>query len=236
MKGTLYLIPAPLDENMALVGTIPEATRQVTRRLQHFVVEHPKTARAYLKQSGTDAPLQSLSLATLNEHTSNQELLPLLKPLEDGLDIGLLSEAGCPAVADPGAQLVALAHERNIRVVPLVGPSSILMAVMASGLNGQKFSFQGYLPASADERTQTLKKLESHSRTQNETILFIETPYRNEAMFDTLLSTLNSQTKLSIAADITCESEWIKTLSIAEWKKTEKPSLKKRPALFSFLA
>ncbi|WP_018150018.1 SAM-dependent methyltransferase [Leeia oryzae] len=236
MAGILYLIPAPLDENLAQIEHIPEATLQIARTLTHFVVEHAKTARAYLKKVETALPLQQLSLQTLNKHTQDNELAALLQPLLDGTNVGLLSEAGCPAVADPGAQLVALAHRHNIKVVPLVGPSSILLAVMGSGLNGQRFSFQGYLPANNDDRTKTLKQLEIYSRQNKETILFIETPYRNQAMLDSLLSSLNPATRLCIAVDLTCPEEQIRTLTVGEWKKQSAPAFHKRPALFLFLA
>lgn len=234
--GTLYLIPTPLGENAPPEAVLPASALAIARQLQHFVVEHPKTARACLKLIGTALPLQQLSMQTLNEHTSPQDVAPLLAPLLAGHDVGLLSEAGCPAVADPGAQLVALAHQQQIPVRPLVGPSSLLLALMASGLNGQRFSFQGYLPAQAAERLQRLQQLEQHSRRQQETILFIETPYRNAAMLESLLQTLQPETRLCVATDLTLPSEQILTRRVVEWRPLDRPDLNKRPSIFLLLA
>ena len=175
-------------------------------------------------------------MQTLNEHTAAKDVEPLLAPLLAGQDVGLLSEAGCPAVADPGAQLVALAHQRQIPVRPLVGPSSLLLALMASGLNGQRFSFQGYLPAQPAERLQRLQQLEQHSRRQQETILFTETPYRNAAMLESLLQPLQQDTRLCVATDLTLPSEHILTRRVADWRSQPRPELNKRPSIFLFLA
>jgi 16S rRNA (cytidine1402-2'-O)-methyltransferase len=183
MVGTLYLIPVPLGPT-APQDSLPANVLATVRPLTYFVVEQAKTARAFLKAAGTDTPLQELQLEELNEHTKADALDRLLAPLRSGHDVGLLSEAGCPAVADPGANLVALAQQENIRVVPLIGPSSLLLALMASGLNGQRFAFLGYLPAKEAERTKALRDLESDSRKHKQTQLFIETPYRNKAMFE----------------------------------------------------
>lgn len=236
MAGTLYLIPAPLADDVPAEHVLPADGLALVRPLQHFVVEHPKTARQFLKRIGTDTPLQSLSLQTLNEHTTAKDLPALLQPLQDGKDVGLLSEAGCPAVADPGAQLVALAHRHGIRVMPLVGPSSLLLALMGSGLNGQRFSFQGYLPADRDARAKTLRELEVRSRREQETILFIETPYRNGAMWETLLGTLHADTRLAIGMDLTGPSQTLACQRVSEWKKTAAPEFAKRPTVFLFLA
>ncbi len=227
--ATLFLIPAPLgDENRAW---LPEADRLSVLHLRHFVVEAEKTARRHLKALGVSTPIRELSMATLNEHTPENEVAALLEPLLAGHDVGLISEAGCPAVADPGAQLVALAHRKGIAVMPLIGPSSILLALMASGANGQCFSFRGYLPVDPAERSKTLKQLEERSRRENETQLFIETPYRNNAMLAHLLETLAPGTRLAVACDLTLPSQQIVSHRVSDWPK-ERPDLHKRPAIF----
>jgi len=228
--GTLYLIPTPLGET-SLDLVLPEETRRIATRLSHFVVEQAKTARAFLKQVGTDMPLQQLQLSELNEHTRESELEHLLAPLLAGHDVGLLSEAGCPAVADPGANLVRLAHRRGVRVKPLVGPSSILMALMASGLVGQRFAFHGYLPVKPDERIKALKELEKRAERENAAQAFIETPYRNGAMLEGILAACQGDTLVSVACDLTLASEFIATRTAAQWRKTL-PDLNKRPCVF----
>lgn len=235
MRGTLYLIPVPLGPN-APQDVLHPGVLATLRPLRHFVVEQAKSARAFLKAAGTDLPLQELQLAELNEHTRAAELAALLAPLQAGEDVGLLSEAGCPAVADPGADLVALAQAEGIRVVPLIGPSSLLLALMASGLNGQRFAFLGYLPAREGERGKALRDLESESRKRRQTQLFIETPYRNRAMFDAILQTCQAQTRLCVATDLTLPGETIRTLSIAAWKKQTPPDIERRPTVFLLLA
>jgi len=204
--------------------------------LTHFVVEQAKTARAFLKAAGTDTPLQELQLEELNEHTRADALDRLLAPLRAGHDVGLLSEAGCPAVADPGANLVALAQQENIRVVPLIGPSSLLLALMASGLNGQRFAFQGYLPAKDADRSKALRDLESESRKRAQTQLFIETPYRNRAMFDAILLACQPGTRLTVATDLTLPGESVLTRTIQQWKKQTPPEIERRPTVFLLLA
>lgn len=235
MAGTLYLIPVPLGPT-APQESLPANVLATVRPLTYFVVEQAKTARAFLKAAGTDTPLQELQLEELNEHTKADALDRLLAPLRAGQDIGLLSEAGCPAVADPGANLVALAQRENIRVVPLIGPSSLLLALMASGLNGQRFAFQGYLPAKEAERTKALRDLESESRKRKQTQLFIETPYRNQAMFESILQTCLSTTQLTVATDLTLNSESVLTRTIAQWKKQTPPEIERRPTVFLLLA
>jgi 16S rRNA (cytidine1402-2'-O)-methyltransferase len=235
MTGTLYLIPVPLGPTSPQDSLTP-AVLETIRPLSHFVVEQAKTARAFLKAAGTDKPLQELQLSELNEHTKADALSQLLAPLLAGHDVGLLSEAGCPAVADPGANLVALAQKENIRVVPLIGPSSLLLALMASGLNGQRFAFQGYLPAKEAERTKTLRELESESRKRHQTQLFIETPYRNRAMFDAILGSCQPGTRLTVATDLTLPGETVRTLSIQQWKKQTPPDIERRPTVFLLLA
>jgi 16S rRNA (cytidine1402-2'-O)-methyltransferase len=235
MTGTLFLIPVPLGPT-APAESLPANVLAAIRPLQHFVVEQAKTARAFLKAAGTEKPLQELQIEELNEHTRTEALDRLLAPLRTGHDIGLLSEAGCPAIADPGADLVALAQKENIRVVPLIGPSSLLLALMASGLNGQRFAFQGYLPAKDAERTKALRELESESRKRRQTQLFIETPYRNRAMFDAILQACQPSTRLTVATDLTLPGEKVLTRSIQQWKKQTPPEIERRPTVFLLLA
>ena len=234
MAGTLYLIPVPLGPT-APQESLPANVLAAIRPLTYFVVEQAKTARAFLKAAGTDLPLQELKLEELNEHTKANELDRLLEPLRAGHNIGLLSEAGCPAVADPGANLVALAQQENIRVVPLIGPSSLLLALMASGLNGQRFAFQGYLPAKEVDRTKALRDLESESKKRQQTQLFIETPYRNRAMFDAILQACLPSTRLTVATDLTLPGESVLTRTIAAWKKQTPPEIERRPTVFLLL-
>ncbi|KMN79914.1 SAM-dependent methyltransferase [Chromobacterium alkanivorans] len=229
MSGTLFLIPAPLgDESIAW---LPEAERAKVLHLTRFVVEAEKTARRHLKALGVSAPIRELAMSTLNEHTPAADVAALLQPLLDGHDLGLISEAGCPAVADPGAQLVALAHERGLRVEPLIGPSSILLALMASGANGQCFAFHGYLPVDAADKAKTVKELEQRSRQRNETQVFIETPYRNNALLQQLRDTLSPATRLAVACDLTLPSQTIVSRRVKDWPK-DAPDLHKRPAIF----
>lgn len=235
MAGTLYLIPVPLGPT-APQESLPANVLAAIRPLTHFVVEQAKTARAFLKAAGTDLPLQELQLQELNEHTKANELDRLLEPLRAGLDVGLLSEAGCPAVADPGANLVALAQKESIRVVPLIGPSSLLLALMASGLNGQRFAFQGYLPAKEVERTKMLRELESESKKRQQTQIFIETPYRNRAMFDAILQACQPATRLTVATDLTLPGESVLTQTVQAWKKQTPPEIERRPTVFLLLA
>jgi len=234
MAGTLFLIPTTLGES-DLGAVIPQDVQQRLRTLEYFVAENPKTARAYLKQAGTSRPLQELHIATLNEHTPDAAIAGLAAPLLAGHDLGVMSEAGCPGVADPGAKLVLYAQRHGIRVVPLVGPSSILLALMASGLNGQRFVFHGYLPVADGEREKALRELEKQSRRLNQTQIFIETPYRNQKLLRGILDACAGATLLCIAAEITLSGEDIRTMSVAEWKK-HPPQLDRRPALFLLLA
>ncbi len=230
MAGILYLIPTPLGDT-PLDGVLPDETRRIAAGLDTFIVEHSKTARAFLKQLPTATPLQQLSLFELNEHTREAELEGLLQPLLEGRDVGLLSEAGCPAVADPGANLVRLAHALGIAVRPLVGPSSILLALMGSGLVGQRFAFHGYLPAKPEERAQALRELERRAEKEDAAQAFIETPYRNEALLETLLGVCKDDTLLCIARDLTLPDEYLATRRVADWRG-QLPDLRKRPAVF----
>jgi 16S rRNA (cytidine1402-2'-O)-methyltransferase len=199
--------------------------------IRHFVVEAEKTARKHLKALGVTTPIRELAMSTLNEHTKPADVAALLAPLLAGEDVGLISEAGCPAVADPGAQLVALAHERGIRVAPLIGPSSILLALMASGANGQCFAFHGYLPVDATEKAKVVKELEQRSRQRNETQVFIETPYRNNALLQQLRETLAPSTRLAVACDLTLPTETIVSRQVKDWPQ-DAPDFHKRPAIF----
>lgn len=226
--GTLYLIPAPLgDESIAW---LPEGERAKVIHITHFVVEAEKTARKHLKALGVTTPIRELIMGTLNEHTKPAEVSALLAPLLAGMDVGLISEAGCPAVADPGAQLVALAHEKNIRIEPLIGPSSILLALMASGANGQCFTFHGYLPVDAAEKAVVLKKLEQRSSQYNETQIFIETPYRNNGLIQQIKEVLSPQTRLAVACDLTLPTQTIVSKKLKDWNNP--PDFHKRPAIF----
>lgn len=227
----LYLIPTPLGEaNTPCL--LPHEQAQIIG-LTDFVVEAEKTARAHLKHLGVSTPIRELNLRTLNEHTDHRLLPELLQPLHEGRSLGLLSEAGCPAIADPGADLVALAHQYGFEVRPLIGPSSLLLALMASGANGQCFAFKGYIPADGAARIQTLKQLELRSRQENETQIFIETPYRNDALLADAIQSLHPDTRLCIACDLTLPTQEIVSCSVAQWrKKSVLPHLKKRPCLF----
>jgi 16S rRNA (cytidine1402-2'-O)-methyltransferase len=233
--GTLYLIPVPLGPGEP-GNSLPVNVVERVRTLDHFVAESAKSARAFLKACALEKPLQALEIEELSEHTPAERLPALLQPLLAGADLGLLSEAGCPAVADPGAELVALAQRSGVRVVPLIGPSSLLLALMASGLNGQRFAFHGYLPAREDERSRSLRTLEAESRKLRQTQIFIETPYRNRAMFDTLMHACQPTTRLTVATDLTLPNETIRTLTVGAWKKTPPPELERRPTVFLLLA
>ena len=229
--GTLYLLPVPLGTG-APEAVLPQAAINMARRLNRFVVENAKTARAILKTLEHPTPLREIVMDELNEHTPSGVVGNFLQALRDGHDVGLMSEAGCPAVADPGSRLVELAHLEHIRVVPIVGPSSILLALMASGMNGQRFAFNGYLPAKEPERSQALQRLENDSRRHKGVEIFIETPYRNQAMLDSALL-LRPDSRLCVACDLTLPSEWIRSANIADWKKKpDIPSLDRRPAVF----
>ncbi|HEX7455177.1 MAG TPA: SAM-dependent methyltransferase [Gallionella sp.] len=233
--GTLYLIPCTLGDTPA-EQVLPQHVIDIARSLSHYVVEQPKTARQFLSALKHEQAIQSLHFATLNEHTAATELPLLLSPLLEGHDVGIISEAGCPGIADPGADLVNLAHQKGIRVIPLVGPSSILLALMASGMNGQCFAFHGYLPIAEPERNKSIATLEAESANRRQTQMFIETPYRNEKLFAALLANCRPQTLLCVATDVSLLSEQIQTRSIAQWKARPTPQLNKRPSLFLILA
>ncbi len=227
-KGKLYLIPSPLGDG-APADVLPASLLAKLPELQCYVVEEERTARRFLSAAGLKGHIQELEFHTLNEHTSPSEVEGLLK-LFEGRSVGLISEAGLPAVADPGARLVALCHVHGIEVVPFVGPSSLMMALMSSGLDGQSFAFNGYIPAKTEERRSALRSLEKKSFHQSQ--ILIETPYRNDSLFADMLSVLNPRTMLCIAANITCEDQFIKTLPIASWKKQQGFTIGKRPCVF----
>lgn len=233
--GTLYLIPCTLGDT-PFDQVLPQQVINIARTLQYYVVEQAKTARQFLSALKHEQAIQTLHFATLNEHTQPGELAELLTPLLAGFDVGIISEAGCPGIADPGAELVNLAHKNGIRVIPLVGPSSILLALMASGMNGQCFAFHGYLPIAEVDRNKMIGTLESESANRQQTQLFIETPYRNEKLFNALLSQCRPQTLLCVATDISLASEQIQTRTILQWKSQPAPQLNKRPSLFLLLA
>lgn len=238
--GTLYLLPvglsSPGDDPTSWEHWLPAATRESACRLQHFVAENAKTARASLKALGHPTPLRDLDIKELPQQLDETALATLLAPAIAGQDIGLMSEAGCPAVADPGALLVRAAHHARIPVKPLVGPSALLLSLMASGLDGQRFAFHGYLPARDPERSKAIQALEKDSARLRQTQLFIETPYRNGALFQALLKTCQPMTRLCVASDLTLDSETIRTDSIAAWRKAAAPVLDKRPTVFLLLA
>jgi 16S rRNA (cytidine1402-2'-O)-methyltransferase len=234
-SGRLYLVPAWLSEDTPPADTVPAPVLVRMRALERFVVEDAKSARRYLAACGHPKPMRELAFMELNEHTPDSAVAALVQPLLDGRDVGLLSEAGVPAVADPGAKLVAAAHAHGITIVPLVGPSSILLALMASGLEGQRFRFVGYLPADAAARKAAIGELERHSARAGETQIFIETPYRNDAMLQELVATCRGNTRLCVAADLTGPTEWIRSAPVSEWKR-DVPKVGKRPAIFLLLA
>ncbi|MCK9389380.1 MAG: SAM-dependent methyltransferase [Sulfuritalea sp.] len=235
MSGALWLLPVALGD-APWQDYLPAASREAACRLTHFVAENAKTARAELKRIGHPQPLRELAIEQLPEIPSAADIERLLAPLRNGHDLGLMSEAGCPAVADPGALLVRRAHELGLVVKPLVGPSSILLALMASGLDGQRFAFHGYLPAREPERSRRIVELEQESARLTQTQIFIETPYRNLALFNALLLTCRATTRLCLATDLTLPSEQIATHRAVEWKTASPPNLDKRPTVFLLLA
>lgn len=229
-NGKLYLLPVPLGEDAW--HTIPEYVIEIIHSLDAFVVERAKTARHFLKAIDFPRAFDDCTFMELNKHTEVQEIPAFLAPALEGRSIGLLSEAGVPAVADPGGRLVFAAHRQDLEVVPLIGPSSILLALMGAGMNGQAFAFRGYLSPKRTELGKELKLLEKQVINREETQIFIETPYRNDAVFETALKVLEPNTLLSIAVDLTLPTEWIKTKPVKIWRKEQKPDLHKRPAVF----
>lgn len=230
MNTALYLLPVTLGDT-ELNTVLPAYNIEIIQGIKHFIVEDVRSARRFLKKVDREFDIDSLSFYPLNKHTSAEDISGYLKPLLAGQSMGVISEAGCPAVADPGADVVAIAQRKNLKVVPLVGPSSIILSVMGSGFNGQSFAFHGYLPIEPGERVKRIKQLEQRIYSENQTQLFIETPYRNHKMIDDLLQNCRPQTKLCIAANLTCEGEYIKTRAISEWKG-KVPDLSKIPCIF----
>jgi 16S rRNA (cytidine1402-2'-O)-methyltransferase len=228
--ASLYLIPTTLGET-DVEKVLPADIMMVVQSLHYFVVENIRTARRHLRKMVPGIVIDDLDFKELNEHSKPFELEALLEPIRHGFDVGILSEAGCPGIADPGADLVKLAHAKGIKVIPLVGPSSILLSLMASGLNGQNFAFIGYLPVKPSERAKAIREIERNSARDKQTQIFIEAPYRNAKLVEDLLSICNDQTNLCIAVDLTLDSEFVVTKTIAAWKKSV-PDLNKRPAIF----
>lgn len=232
LKAALYLIPVTLGET-PLSKVLPSYNLEVIKNIKDFIVENTKSARRFLAQVDSSLPIETFNFVELNEHTDLKTIGNYLQPIEKfKRPVGVISEAGCPAVADPGAAVVEMAQRKSIPVIPLVGPSSMIMAVMASGFNGQSFSFNGYLPVKQNERAAKIRQLENRSYKENQTQLFIEAPYRNAKMFETILQTCSGETKLCIACGITTDKEYIRTHTIAEWKKLPVPEINKIPAIF----
>jgi 16S rRNA (cytidine1402-2'-O)-methyltransferase len=229
--GKLYLLPVPLGDEADPKEVLPETVARSIEFIDHYIVENEKTARRFIKAILPTKKQPDLKLSVLNKHTEPSEHNAFIQPCMEGKNVGLMSEAGCPGVADPGAAIVKIAHEKGIQVVPLVGPSSILLAMMASGMNGQSFAFNGYLPIEKSDKKSALKNFEKLSQEKGQSQLFIETPYRNNKLFEDILATLQPSTHLCIAADITLSTEYIKTKTIANWKK-EKVDLHNRPCIF----
>lgn len=230
MQASLFLIPVTIgDTDHSRV--LPEYNREIILRIKHFIVENVRTARRFLKKAEPSLVIDNLTFYELNKHTSVEDVAGFLAPLAEGEHVGVVSEAGCPAIADPGADIVAIAQRRGYPVVPLVGPSSILLSLMASGFNGQSFAFHGYLPIEASERTAAIKRLEGRIYSENQTQLFIETPYRGNKLVEDLIRTCRPSTKLCIASDITCDDEYIRTRPVKDWAG-KAPDLSKKPTIF----
>ncbi len=231
-QGTLYMIPCPISDETSPWEVLPEGNRRVMQSIDYFIVENTRTARRFLSKAALGLKIDELEFVELNEHTVAGEAVErMMAPLLAGRSAGVISEAGVPGVADPGALVVEAAHRKGIRVVPLVGPSSILLAVMASGLNGQSFAFNGYLPVKGPDRQRAIRHFERRAHQEHQSQLFIEAPYRNQKLIEELLQTLQAETRLTIAMDLTAPTEWIRTMRVAEWRKTRLPELNKRPAI-----
>jgi 16S rRNA (cytidine1402-2'-O)-methyltransferase len=228
--GKLYLIPNTLGDT-SIEKVLPSDLTGIISSIRFFIVENIRSARRFLKKVNQSIVIDELTFFELNEHTDKKEMSQFLEPLQEGFDMGIISEAGCPAVADPGADVVKLAHISDIQVVPLVGPSSVLLALMASGMSGQNFAFNGYLPVKSQEKAQQIKFLERRMQTEGQTQIFIEAPYRNLQLLDDLLRNCDPQTMLCIAVDITLDTEFIKAQPVSYWK-THRPDIQKRPAIF----
>ena len=230
MIGKLYLIPATLGDSK-IEAVIPESVKNIVNSINHYIVENQRTARRYLKKLGIKMPIDKLTFYTLNKHTLPDEINNFLQPVFQGRNVGIISEAGCPGIADPGSEIVKLAHQKNIRVIPLTGPSSIFLALMASGMNGQNFAFVGYLPIKKDEKLKRIRFLENRSFAENQTQIFMEAPYRNQHLLNDILNTCQNNTLLCLSVNITLEKEFIQTKTISEWKK-DIPDINKMPVIF----
>lgn len=235
MLASLYLIPVTLGQT-PLPQVLPKYNKQIILSIRHFIVEEIRTARRFLKQVDKSIDIDALTFYSMGKHADTTLFSRYLEPLRRGESMGVISEAGCPAVADPGANIVAIAQRENLNVVPLVGPSSILLAIMGSGFNGQSFAFVGYLPVDASLRSKRIKQLESRSSTEKQTQLFIETPYRNAKMIADILNVCHPTTQLCIAAGLTTEAQYLHTHAVSEWKKTTIPDLSKTPTIFAIYA
>lgn len=226
------MVPCPIADDGDMARVLPEYNADIVRSINYFVVENLRTGRRFLSRVGMGRPIDTLKMAELNEHTAPAEVEALIAPILAGEDCAMISEAGCPGVADPGAALAALCHRHGVRVVPLVGPSSILLALMASGMNGQSFAFNGYLPVKTPERQRALRNLERRARSEHQSQIFIEAPYRNRQMLEAIVASCAADTRVTVAVDITAESERIVTRSVAEWRRAMPDDLHKRPAIF----
>lgn len=231
MKGNIYLIPNFLGES-STEKSFPQENVTLIRRIKHFIVEDIRTVRRFLKKVDKGINIDELTFFVLDKHTRPEDIPSFLKPAENGNDMGIISEAGCPGVADPGADVVAIAHNKGLKVIPLVGPSSILMAMMASGMNGQNFAFSGYLPVEKSSNIKAIKHLEDRAIREKQTQIFIETPFRNMKMLDDLLFALRPSTRLCIACNVTCDDEYIVTKSVAQWRNSKLPDINKKPTIF----
>lgn len=233
MKGTIYMIPCPIAEHDSVWEVLPKSNLDIMNTLDYFIVENVRSARRFLSKAGIERKIDELEFVELNEHTTSAaDIERMLRPILAGRSAGVISEAGVPGVADPGADIVALAHRHGVRIVPLVGPSSILMVMMASGQNGQSFAFNGYLPIKEPDRSRTIRNYERRAQQERQAQIFIEAPYRNIKLFDTLLNTLSAKMRLTVACDITSKEEIILTRSIEEWKRAGVPNIEKRPTIF----
>lgn len=233
MTGTIYMIPCPIAEAESVWEVLPKANLEVMNSLDYFIVENTRSARRFLSKAGIERKIDELEFVELNEHTtSQQDIERMLRPVLAGRSAGVISEAGVPGVADPGADIVALAHRHGVKIVPLVGPSSILMVMMASGQNGQSFAFNGYIPVKEPERGKAIKALERRAMQERQAQIFIEAPYRNLKLFDTLRKTLSPKMRLTVAADITAKDELIVTRTVEEWQRVAVPNIEKRPTIF----
>lgn len=232
-KGVLYMIPCPISDSTAVYDVVPEANRNIINSLDYFIVENIRSARRFLSKAGISRKIDDLEFVELNEHTKEGIAIEVMvKPLLAGRSAGVISEAGVPGVADPGAMVAEACHRKGIRVVPLVGPSSILLAMMASGLNGQSFAFNGYLPVKPPERAKAIKMFERRAQVERQSQIFIEAPYRNVKLVEQMLTTLSPSTRLTIACDITSPDEIIVTRTVEQWRKTALPDMAKRPTIF----